>query len=92
MPRLFRPFSHPSFDKLLELVGWALLLLFVLRGVFVSEDNLEQETKEQSGVFLVREQKHIEAQVIEVAQVFEVFGELLAGLKASGGLVKVLRL
>lgn len=92
LPRLFRPFSHPSFDKLLELVGWALLLLFVLRGVLVSEDDLEQETKEQSGVFLVREQKHIEAQVIKVAQMFEVFGELLAGLKASSGLVKILGL
>lgn len=83
LPGLFGPLRQPTLHQLLQMICRPLALL-IARGccVLLTEDHLEKEAEELARLLLVREQKDVHAEVVEVSEVLKVFRELLARLKS----------
>lgn len=74
------------------MVGGPFFALLGSGGVFITEDDLEQEAEKLAGLFLVWEQEHVDAQVVEVAKVLKILGKLLARLEPASWLSQILLL
>ena len=60
-PRLLVPFGQATLNHDLQVVCWPLLALLGCGGIFVTENNLEEEAEKLAGLFLIREEEHIDA-------------------------------